>query len=122
MRLALLAISRSDPTIAHHDQYLETVDLAVKVNTFPDHVQLQVLDELHTRGFKFMYEVGQQLSDCGDPIQARMRGFPGLCFNETDNLEWLKRRVELIKHHPALLGYYICVSAVRLAELLIPVD
>lgn len=120
--MALLAISISHPIITHHYQYLETIDLGVKVNTFPDHIQLQVLDELHTRGFKFMYEVGQQLSDCGDQIQARMRGFPGLCFNETDKLEWLKHRVELIKHHPALLGYYICVSIVRPAELLVSVD
>ena len=37
-----------------------------------------------------------------------MRGVPGLCFNDTSKLEWLKHRVELVMHHPALLGYYIC--------------
>ena len=73
--------------------------------TYPVQHQLRVLDELAKIGFKVMYEVGQQLSDCGDPIQAELRGMPGLCFNDTSQLEWLRDVVHLVRHHPALLGY-----------------
>ena len=76
--------------------------------TYPPERQLRVLDQLAAAGFKVMYEVGQQLSDCGDPIQAELRGMPGLCYNDSSKLTWLKDVVRLIKHHPALLGYYIC--------------
>ena len=74
--------------------------------TYPLDRQLHVLDQLAASGFKVMYEVGQQLSDCGDPIQAKLRGMPGLCFNDSSKLLWLKDVVHLVKHHPALLGYY----------------
>lgn len=74
--------------------------------TYPPERQLHVLDQLAASGFKVMYEVGQQLSDCGDPIQAELRGMPGLCFNDSTKLTWLKDVVHLVKHHPALLGYY----------------
>lgn len=74
--------------------------------TYPEDHQLAVLDELARGGFKVMYEVGEQLSDCGDPIQAELRGIPGLCFNDTSQLAWLHQRIKLVRDHPALLGYH----------------
>ena len=76
--------------------------------TYPPEHQLVVLDQLAQSGFKVMYEVGQQLDDCGDPIQAELLGKPGLCFNESTQLSWLRDVVHLVRHHPAILGYYIC--------------
>jgi hypothetical protein len=58
------------------------------------------MDQLAAAGFKVMYEVGQQMGDCGDPIQEHYRGIPGLCYNDSTKLTWLKDRIKLVRHHP----------------------
>ena len=58
--------------------------------TYPPAHQLAVLDELARIGFKVMYEVGRQLDSCGDPIQEKLQGAPGLCFNDSTQLAWLR--------------------------------
>ena len=62
------------------------------------------------------------MGDCGDPIQAELRGMPGLCYNDSSKLTWLKDVVHLVKHHPALLGYYskFCQKNGRCLRLLGP--
>ena len=72
-------------TFANMTDYLTHAQAPLGVNqgmiyrmfTYPPERQLAVLDQLAASGFKVMYEVGQQLSDCGDPIQAELRGMPG---------------------------------------------
>lgn len=105
---------RGFATFDNMTDYLAHAQAPVGVNqgmiyrmfTYPPERQLHVLDQLAASGFKVMYEVGQQLSDCGDPIQAELRGMRGLCFNDSTKLAWLKDVIHLVKHHPALLGYY----------------
>jgi hypothetical protein len=75
--------------------------------SYPAEFQLQVLDQLNTAGFKVMYEVGQQLDDCDDPLWYKNHKELPICFNVSSKLEWLAERIALVKDHPALLG---CLS------------
>ena len=88
--------------------------------TYPPEHQLAVLDELAKVGFKVMYEVGHQLNRCGAGARAPCDGADNgdstdvgechVCFNETSRLSWLETNINIVKRHPAILGYYICAS------------
>jgi hypothetical protein len=71
--------------------------------TFSAERQLSILDQLTAGGFKVWYEVGKQLNVCGDGTRAPEK--VKQCFNDSNTLGWLKKNVELVKDHPAILGY-----------------
>eukprot|EP01052_Picozoa_sp_SAG31_P029914 SAG31_NODE_3019_length_4784_cov_2.199360_6_plen_454_part_00 len=87
--------------------------------TYPPEHQLAVLDQLNSVGFKVMYEVGHQLNRCGAGARAPCDSdsYDGehdgetdchVCFNGSKSkLHWLEERINIVKDHPALLGYYV---------------
>lgn len=91
--------------------------------TYPAEHQLAVLDQLNSVGFKVMYEVGHQLNRCGagsrapcdsDATDGEHDGETDchVCFNESKTkLHWLQERINIVKDHPALLGYYVSAEA-----------
>ena len=82
-----------------------------RLYTFPPETQLRVMDQAASVGFRLMYELPTQLDDCGNRYRAG-RPWPPTCFNDTASagLKQLRQAVGLVKDHPALLGYYVCVS------------
>jgi hypothetical protein len=89
--------------------------MVYRLGTFPPEVQLAFLDDMASVGFKVMYDVGQQQDDCRDPVMYNSRG-NATCFDDPNaaKLVALKASIDLVKGHPALLGYYICVSSFNL--------
>ena len=86
-----------------------------RLHTFPPEEQLWVLDQAASVGFKVMYEVTSQMDDCGDYKFTNLDPRTNLttsatCFNDSTapGLTALRGAIELVKDHPALLGYYIC--------------
>lgn len=82
-----------------------------RLYTFPAETQLHIMDQAASVGFHLMYELPTQLDDCGNQYRPG-RPWPPTCFNDTASagLEQLRQAVALVKDHPALLGYYVCVS------------
>lgn len=92
-----------------------------RLHTFPAAEQLWVLDQVAAVGFKVMYEVTSQMDDCGDPAHVSKAGVPATCFNESKSadLTALRNAVDLVKGHPAILGFYICDDC-KSAPTLVP--
>eukprot|EP01051_Picozoa_sp_SAG22_P010778 SAG22_NODE_990_length_6131_cov_3.233588_4_plen_414_part_00 len=86
--------------------------MVYRLSTFSPEEQLAFLDAVAAVGFKIMYDVGQQQDDCGDPKMYNLRS-NATCFNDPNAaaLVSLKKSIDLVKGHPAILGYYICVGA-----------
>ena len=72
------------------------------------------MDQAASVGFRLMYELPSQLDDCGEHYRAG-RPWPHTCFNDSASagLKQLREAIALVKDHPALLGYYACVSGTR---------
>ncbi|KAH8072684.1 hypothetical protein JL721_3327 [Aureococcus anophagefferens] len=68
------------------------------LSAHPPKAQLAFLDAVHRVGFKVIYPVvsGNVSINHGGP------------FDDSDKLEALRASVELVREHPALLGYYVC--------------
>ena len=68
------------------------------LSVHPPKAQLAFLDAVHRVGFKVIYPVlsGNVSINHGGP------------FDDSDKLEVLRASVELVREHPALLGYYVC--------------
>lgn len=64
------------------------------------------MEQVAAVGFRVMYDVGQQQDDCGDPHKNTTRGNE-TCFSDPNSapLLQLKQSINLVKDHPALLGY-----------------
>lgn len=80
--------------------------MVYRLSTFPPEEQLAFLDQVAAVGFRVMYDVGQQQDDCGDPKFNNTRGNE-TCFSDPNSppLVKLKQSIDLVKGHPALLGY-----------------
>ena len=68
------------------------------LSAHPPKAQLAFLDAVHRVGFKVIYPIlsGNVSINHGGP------------FDDSDKLEALRASVELVREHPALLGYYVC--------------
>ena len=88
--------------------------MVYRLYTFPPETQLRVMDQAASVGFRLMYELPSQLDDCGEHYRPG-RPWPHTCFNDSASagLKQLREAIALVKDHPALLGYYACVSGTR---------
>lgn len=92
--------------------------MVYRLSTFPPEEQLAFLDQVAAVGFRVMYDVGQQQDDCGDPKFNNTRGNE-TCFSDPNSppLVKLKQSINLVKSHPALLGYCEPDTFLHLAHL-----
>jgi hypothetical protein len=95
--------------------------MVYRLHALPPAEMLYVLDRAHSVGFRVMLDMPMDLDDCGKPGPPNMNvgtrpKYP-TCFNDTESpgLASLMALVNLVKGHPALLGY--CASFVLLCNV-----
>jgi hypothetical protein len=89
-----------------------------ELGTFTAEQQLAILDELHSGGYKVLYDLMSPLcalrpEDTACMHSVRLNGClngtgPDCISNNADLRSVIDRTVGLVKDHPAVLAYYIC--------------